>query len=54
MYMSGVRALHIEQGFLDSLANSLCPYRVVHGIKPSQGSSSSSRLLITDDLLLVI
>ena len=54
MYLSGIRALHIEQGFPDPLANCLCLQRVVRGIKRSQGSSSSSRLPITDDLMLVI
>ena len=52
--MSGVRALHIEQRFPDPLANCLRLQRVVCSIKRSQGSSSSSRLPITDDLMLVI
>ena len=51
---SGVRALHIDRGFPDPLANCLRFQRVVGGIKHSQGSSSSSRLPITDDLMLVI
>ena len=50
VYLSGVRALHIEQGFSDPLANCLCLQKVVCGIKRSLGSSSSSRLPITDDL----
>jgi len=54
VYLSGVRALHIEQGFPDPLANCLRLQRVVHGIKCCQGSSSSSRLPITDDLMLLI
>ena len=54
VYLSGVRALHIEQGFPDPLANCLRLQRVVRGIKRSQGSSSSPRLPITDDLMLVI
>ena len=54
VYLSGVRALHIEQGFSDPLANCLRLQRVVRGNKRSQGSSSSSRLPITDDLMLVI
>ena len=54
VYLSGVHALHIEQGFPDPLANCLRLQRVVHGIKRCQGSSSSSRLLITDDLMLLI
>ena len=54
VYLSGVRALHIEQGFSDPLANCLRLQRVVRGIKRCQGSSSSSRLPITDDLMLLI
>lgn len=54
VYLSGIRALHIEQGFPDPLANCLRLQRVVRGIKRSQGSSSSSCLPITDDLMLVI
>ena len=54
MYLSGVRALHIEQGFADPLHNCLRLQRVIRGIKRTQGSPSSSRLPITDDLMLVI
>ena len=54
VYSSGIRALHIEQGFPDPLANCLHLQRVVCGIKHSQGSSSFSCLPITDDLMLVI
>ena len=54
VYLSGVRALHIEQGFPDPLANCLRLQRVIRGIKHCQGSSSSSRLPITDDLMLLI
>ena len=54
VYLSRVRALHIEQGFPDPLANCLHLQRVVRGIKRCQGSSLSSRLPITDDLMLVI
>ena len=53
VYLSGVRVLHIEQGFPDPLANCLCFQRVIHGIKHSRSSSSSSRFPITDDLMLV-
>ena len=54
VYFSSVRALHIEQGFADPLQN--CPrlQRVIHGIKCSQGTPSSSHLPITNDLMLVI
>ena len=53
-YLLGVRALHIEQGFTDPLHNCLRLQRVIRGIKRTQGSPSSSRLPITDDLMLVI
>ena len=49
-----VRALHIEQGFPDPLLNCLCLQQVVHGTKHYHGSSSSNRLPITNDLMLVI
>ena len=51
MYLSGIRALHIEQGFKDLLLN--CLHRVIRGIKSTQGSTSSSRLPITNNLMLV-
>ena len=54
VYLSGVRALHIEQGFADPLHNCLRLQRVIRGIKRTQGSPSSNRLPITDDLMLVI
>ena len=54
VYLSGITAHHIEQGFPDPLANCLRLQRVIRGIKRSQGSSSSSRLPITDDLMFVI
>jgi len=53
VYLSGVRALHIEQGFPEPLMNCLRLQRVVRGIKRCQGSPSL-RLPITDDLMLVI
>ena len=46
--------LHIEQGFPDPIANCLRLQIVVRGIKRCQGSSSSSHLPITDDLMLLI
>jgi len=54
VYLSGVRALHVEQGFPDPLMNCLRLQRIVRGIKRCQGSPSSLRLPITDDLMLVI
>ena len=54
VYLSGVRALHIDQGFSDPLAGCLRLRRVLRGIKCCQGSPVASRLPITDDLMLVI
>ena len=54
VYLSGVRVLHIDHGFPDPLINCLHLQRVVRGIKHCQGSSSSGRLPITDDLMRVI
>lgn len=54
VYLSAVRALHIEQGFPDPLV--ACPrlQRVVRGIKRSQGSSNRERLPVTDSVMLTI
>ena len=54
VYLSAVRALHIEQGFSDPLV--ACPrlQRVVRGIKRSQGSSHRERLPVTDGIMLSI
>lgn len=54
VYLSRVRALHVEQGFPDTLQNCLLLQRVVRGIKRSQGSPSSNRLPITDSYMLLI
>ena len=54
VYLSGVRAVHVEQGFPDPLQNCLRLQRVVRGIKRSQRSSSSNRLHITDSHMLLI
>ena len=54
VYLSGMRALHIEQGFADPLHNCQSWQRVICGIKRTQGSPSSSRLPIIYDLMLVI
>ena len=54
VYLSAVRALHIDQGFADPLQNCHCLRRVIHGIKRSQGSPSFNRLAITDGLMLLI
>ena len=54
VYLFGMRALHIKQGFADPLRNCLRLQHVIRSIKRTQGSPSSSRLPITDDLILVI
>ena len=54
VYLSAVRSLHIEQGFADPLLNCLRLQRVLRGIKRSQGGPSTSRLPITDHIMLVI
>ena len=54
VYLSGIRALHIDQGFPDPLADCLRLPRVVRGIKHCQGTPSSTQLPITDDLMLII
>ena len=54
VYLSGIRALHIDQEFPDLLSDCLRLQRVVRGIKRCQGTPSSTRLPITDDLMLVI
>lgn len=54
VYLSAVRSLHIDEGFPDPLLNCLRLQRVVRGIKRAQGSSSYSRLPITDGLMMVI
>ena len=54
VYFSGVRALYIKQGLQDLLLKFLRLQRVIQGIKRMQGSMSSSRLPITDNLVLVI
>lgn len=46
VYLSGVRALHIDQGFSDPLASCLRLCRVLRGIKRCQGSPVASRLPI--------
>ena len=54
VYLSAVRALHIEQGFSDPLVDCLRLQRVLRGIKRTQGESSSLRLPVTDDIMMVI
>ena len=54
VYLSAVRALHIEQVFSDPLVDCLRLQRVLRGIKRTQGDSLSLRLPITDDIMMVI
>lgn len=54
VYLSAVRALHIEQGFSDPLVNCQRLQQVIRGIKRSQGSTTSQRLPVTDSLMLNI
>ena len=54
VYLSAVRALHIEHGFPDPLVNCQRLQQVIRGIKRSQGSTTSQRLPLTDSLMLNI
>ncbi len=47
VYLSGVRSLHIENGFTNPLSNCLRLERVLRGIKRSQGLSKRERLPVT-------
>ena len=54
VYLSAVRALHIEEGFPDPLVDCLRLQRVLRGIKRTQGSPEAQRLPITDHILMII
>ena len=54
VYLSVVCSLHIEQGFVDPLVECLRLQRVLRGIKRTQGDTSSLRLPVTDDIMMVI
>jgi hypothetical protein len=54
VYLSAVRALHIEQGLPDPLSGCLRLQRVLKGIKRCQGSSSDKRLPVTPAILRAI
>lgn len=54
VYLSAIRALHMEQGFPDPLVGCLRLQRVVRGIKGSVGEAGSTRLPVTDQTLLLI
>ena len=54
VYLSAVRALHIEHGYPDPLVGCLRLQRVVKGIKRCKGGSQDKRLPITPDILNAI
>ena len=54
VYLSAVRSLHIEQGFTYPLVDCLQLQQVLRRIKRTQGDTSSLRLPVTDDLIMVI
>ena len=54
VYLSAVRALHVELGYADPLSNCLRLERVVRGIKRVQGVNPSLRLPVTNDIMLII
>lgn len=51
VYLSGVRSLHIEQGYNNPLENCFCLERVLRGIKRCQGTGTRQRLPITISIL---
>ena len=52
-FLSAVRSLHIEQGFLEPLLNCLRLQWVLRGITRTQGDASRLCLPVTDDILAV-
>ena len=54
VYLSAVRALHIEQSFSDPLVDCLRLQRVARGIKRFVGEARSMRLPVTDQTLLLV
>lgn len=54
VYLSAVRALHIEQGWPDPLLNRLQLQRVLRGVKRTKGVSPRERLPITDNFMMII
>ena len=51
--LSGFRALHVDQGCSHLLADCLRLQRDIHGIKRCQGTPSSMRLFIRDEMLVI-
>ena len=54
VYLSGVRSLHIDQGFKDPLSGCLQLQRVLRGIKRHQGSRQNPRQPFTGEIMTVI
>ena len=54
IFLSAVRSLHIDLGFLDPSVDCLQLQRVLRGIRRTQGSTGPSRLPITDHHMLII
>ena len=54
VYLSAVRALHVECGFPNPLDNCLRLQRVIRGIKRVQGVSIAARLPVTRDIMMLI
>ena len=54
VYLSAIRSLHIDQGFPDSLVNSLQLQRLLPGIKRHQGSTLPQRQSVTADFMRII
>lgn len=54
VYLSAVRALHIEQGFQDPLINYPRLQRVLRGIKRTQGCTRAERLPVTNSIMSII
>lgn len=54
VYLSGIRSLHIDEGYPDPLADCLQLQRLLRGIKRCQGSNLVKRCPITSELMRVI
>lgn len=54
VYLSGIRSLHIDEGYPDPLADCLQLQRLLRGIKRCQGSNLVKRRPITGKLMQVI
>ena len=54
VYQSGIRSLHVENGFPNPLSNCLRLERVLRGIKRSQGVTKRDRLPVTLEVRTVL